>query len=55
MDAFAHLKAIAFDAGAKQLLDKAGIEPDAGVLAADDVSGFIAQARTRQWTRAGAA
>ena len=55
MDAFAHLKAIAFDAGAKQLLDKAGIEPDAGVLAADDVSGFIAQARTRQWTRASAA
>ena len=50
-DAFGHLKAIAFDAGAKPLLDKAGVEADAGVVDAKDAKGFIAAAKTRQWDR----
>jgi len=51
-DAFGHLKAIGHTAEAQPLLDKAGVEPDAGVI---DLSkapkGFLAPARTRQWDR----
>lgn len=50
-DAFGHLKAIAADAGAQQLLDKVQIKPDPGVVAAADVKAFIAVAKTRQWDR----
>ena len=50
-DAFGHLKAIAACKGTQPILDKAGVEPDAGVLAIDDVEGFLAAARTRQWDR----
>ena len=50
-DAFGHLKAIAADAGAQALLDKAGVVADAGVLAAADVKQFIGAAKTRQWAR----
>jgi catalase len=52
--AFAHLKAIAFSADAKPLLEKCGIgdgETDAGVLPCDQVEAFIAAAATRQWER----
>jgi len=35
MDAFGHLKAIGFNADAKPLLDKAGVEPDAGIVVLD--------------------
>ncbi|WBT07146.1 catalase [Brevundimonas vesicularis] len=51
-DAFGHLKAIGHTAEAQPLLDKAGVEPDAGVI---DLSkapkGLLAPARTRQWDR----
>ncbi|TXK64344.1 catalase [Alkalisalibacterium limincola] len=50
-DAFGHLKAIAFDAGAKAVLDAGGIDPDAGVVKASDTKGFIKAAKTRQWDR----
>jgi catalase len=50
-DAFGHLKAIAASDGAQSLLDKANVEKDAGVVTADDVKGFIAAAKTRQWDR----
>ncbi|MFL6711068.1 MAG: catalase HPII, partial [Massilia sp.] len=50
-DAFGHLKAIAVDAGAKALLDKAGVAPDAGVVDAKDAAKFIGAAKTRQWAR----
>jgi catalase len=50
-DAFAHLKAIAVDAGGRTLLDAAGIEADAGVLDAADEDAFVAAAKTRQWGR----
>ena len=50
-DAFGHLKAIACDDGGKTLLDAAGIQPDAGVVAASDTAAFIEQAKTRQWDR----
>ncbi|MGH6861537.1 MAG: catalase, partial [Phyllobacterium sp.] len=32
MDAFGHLKAIGYSAGARPLLDKAGVQPDAGIV-----------------------
>jgi catalase len=49
MDAFGHLKAIGATDAAKPLLDKAGVEPDDGVvgLGAD----FIAAAALRFWDR----
>lgn len=51
-DAFGHLKAIGHTPEAQPLLDKAGVEPDPGVI---DLSkapkGFLAPARTRQWDR----
>ncbi len=50
-DAFHHLKAIAIDQGGQTLLQKAGLVPDAGVMAASDVAAFIAMAKTRQWER----
>ncbi len=49
MDAFAHLKAIAASDAAQPLLDKAGVEPDAGVMGLED--GFIAAAAKRFWDR----
>src|SRR5690606_26058934 len=49
--AFAHLKAIAVDAGGRKLLDKAMVEPDEAVVDAADTAAFIRHARTRQWTR----
>lgn len=48
MDAFGHLKAIGHDAPAKVLLDKAGIQPDAGVV---DLPSFIGAAGKRYWDR----
>lgn len=50
-DAFGHLKAIAIDKGGQSLLQKAGVTPDAGVVAASDTRGFIAAAKTQQWDR----
>jgi catalase len=50
-DAFAHLKAIAIDEGGQALLKKAGVAPDAGVIAASALADFIAAAKTRQWGR----
>jgi catalase len=50
-DAFGHLKAIATDAGGQSLLEQAGVWPDAGVVAAGDLAGFIEAAKTRQWAR----
>jgi catalase len=51
-DAFGHLKAIGMVAAAQPLLDKAGVEPDAGVVdLASGADGFVAPARTRQWDR----
>ncbi|WP_026325910.1 catalase [Sphingomonas sp. Mn802worker] len=49
MDAFGHLKAIGANAGAKPLLDKAGVEPDAGVT--DAGSTFIEAAKHRFYDR----
>jgi catalase len=42
MDAFGHLKAIGANAAAQPLLDKAGVNPDAGVTGLGD--GFLAAA-----------
>jgi catalase len=50
-DAFGHLKAIAIDEGGQSLLQKAGVAPDAGVIAASAAADFIAAAKTRQWGR----
>ncbi|WP_336976743.1 catalase [Brevundimonas nasdae] len=51
-DAFGHLKAIGHTPQAQPLLDKAGVEPDAGVIdLSKDAEGFLAPARTRQWDR----
>ncbi|AJP72305.1 catalase [Sphingomonas hengshuiensis] len=49
MDAFGHLKAIGASDAAKPLLDKAGVEADAGVTGLDD--GFIDAAAKRFWDR----
>jgi catalase len=48
MDAFGHLKAIGYNADAKKLLDKAGVETDEGVT---DLSGFVEAAKRRYWDR----
>lgn len=48
MDAFGHLKAIGFNAAAKPLLDKAGVEPDEGVT---NLAGFAEAAKRRYWER----
>jgi len=50
-DAFGHLKAIAVDEGGQVLLKIANVEPDAGVVDADNKDAFIAAAKTRQWER----
>lgn len=50
-DAFGHLKAIAADAGAQALLDKAGIMKDDGVVFVQNMDQFLAAAKTRQWDR----
>jgi catalase len=49
MDAFGHLKAIGASKAAKPLLDKAGVEPDAGVTGTGD--DFIKAAATRFYDR----
>jgi catalase len=48
MDAFGHLKAIGYNADAKKLLDKAGVEPDEGVT---ELAGFVEAAKKRYWDR----
>ena len=48
MDAFGHVKTIGHDAGAKALLDKAGVEQDAGVVSLDQ---FAKVAPKRHWDR----
>ena len=48
MDAFGHVKTIGHDAGAQALLDKAGVEPDAGVVSLDQ---FVKIAPKRHWDR----
>jgi catalase len=50
-DAFGHLKAIAVDNGGQALLKKANIDRDKGVVDSNDIKGFIAAAKTRQWDR----
>ena len=51
-DAFGHLKAIGHTPQAQPLLDKAGVEPDAGVVdLSRDVKAFMPPAATRQWDR----
>jgi catalase len=50
-DAYAHLKAIALDAGGARLFDAAGLERDAGVVDAGEAQAFVAAAKTRQWAR----
>ncbi len=49
MDAFGHLKAIGASAAAKPLLDKAGVEPDAGVTGLGKE--FVAAAKRRFYAR----
>ncbi|MCD2184729.1 catalase [Rhizobium sp. GN54] len=49
MDAFAHLKAIGYSQGSQPLLDKAGVQPDDGVVPHD--KGFIDAATKRYWDR----
>ena len=49
MDAFGHLKAIGSTPGAKPLLDKAGVEPDAGITGLDQA--FVAAAKKRFFDR----
>ena len=48
MDAFGHVKTIGHDPGAQALLDKAGVEPDAGVVSLDQ---FLTIAPKRHWDR----
>jgi catalase len=49
--AWAHLKAIACDAGGQALLKAARVGNDAGIVEAEDAKGFLAAAATRQWAR----
>ncbi|NTH14385.1 catalase [Agrobacterium rhizogenes] len=48
MDAFGHLKAIGHNIPAKPLLDKAGIQPGAGVV---ELASFVGAAAKRYWDR----
>ncbi|MEG3155100.1 catalase [Sphingomonas sp. RB1R13] len=48
MDAYAHVKTIGADANAQVLLDKAGVEPDAGVVS---LKTFVDIAPARHWER----
>ncbi|EKY29908.1 catalase [Brevundimonas diminuta 470-4] len=51
-DAFGHLKAIGHTPEAQPLLDKAGVEADAGVVdLSNGADAFINPAATRQWDR----
>jgi catalase len=50
-NAFGHLKAIAIDKGGQELLQKANIGRDKGVVDLTDIADFIAAAKTRQWDR----
>ncbi|MBD7941962.1 catalase [Brevundimonas guildfordensis] len=51
-DAFGHLKAIGHTPEAQPLLDKAGVEADAGVIdLSQGADAFIKPAATRQWDR----
>jgi catalase len=50
-NAWAHLKAIASDAGAQPLLKAGNVGKDAGIVEAGDVKGFVGAAKTRQWAR----
>jgi catalase len=50
MDAYGHLKAIGSNADAKPLLDKAGVVPDAGIVAAKGGE-FVAAAKRRYFDR----
>ena len=49
--AWAHLKAIASDAGGQALLKAARVGDDAGIVEAEDAKAFLAAAATRQWAR----
>ncbi len=49
--AWAHLKAIASDAGGQALLKAARVDKDAGTVEAEDTMAFLAAAATRQWAR----
>jgi catalase len=50
--AFVHLKAIGFTPEAQPLLDKANVEPDAGVVdLSKGVEAWLKPAATRQWDR----
>jgi catalase len=48
-DAFVHLKAVGASKAAQLLLDKAGVEPDEGVVALDKT--FVKAAARRYWDR----
>ena len=51
-NAFVHLKAIGFTPEAQPLLDKANVQPDAGIVdLSGGADGFVPPARTRQWDR----
>lgn len=50
-DAYAHLKAIAVDAGGHALLQKAHILNDPGIVEASNIDAFVAAASVRQWAR----
>ncbi|WP_164263139.1 catalase [Stenotrophomonas maltophilia] len=49
--AWAHLKAIASDAGGQALLKAARVGNDPGIVEAEDAKAFLAVAATRQWAR----
>jgi catalase len=49
MDAFGHLKAIAYTEASQPLIDKAGVEPDDGVAVFG--GGFLTAAAKRYWDR----
>lgn len=50
-NAWAHLKAIASDAGAQPLLKAGNVGKDAGIVAASEAKAFVEAAKTRQWAR----
>lgn len=50
-DAYAHLKAIAFDAGGRLLLDRAGVQPDDGVVPTENAVAFADAAAGRVFDR----
>ncbi|SEL17245.1 catalase [Pseudoxanthomonas sp. GM95] len=50
-NAWAHLKAIASDAGAQPLLKAGSVGKDTGVVDAGDMTAFISAAKVRQWLR----